>query len=466
MRKGRVKAPRAMAATLINPQGRTTIAADADPDATIIGQIGKRDRAHDQKEPKPFEFPSNPKPLAELSKAAGQWVGHWEGYKVTGCIKRTRDFGTGLAKTRVKENICHYAKSLSFDVDEHCKIKGEGEVLYVFYGKADQYATMMMPIPVPPGGFFATFPGGYRTRKFKVEGTVTPDGSVYIGGRPTKPMYLLNVMMFQKIYGWNVFPPPANNVPKYGILHIGKRGDQLTMEATATIAASGMTFETLIFKTDERFNMVKACKIYCQEEAIKGAKSAKIDKVKCEASVGPVTIEGNEEELGVKVDMAGLKVSAGANYGKKGDIGKLVKDEATSGCGGLEDESKRAVGTESLGISAGGAGFSNQRNPITGDESFSFGVDMSPKLPSVDLGNGATGSNSLTGSAKLVVDSHCGIGAKFSISQKTSVKVGGDSEFGGSEADGVAGMKMGASCSASETTTLSATAWAGSNIVD
>ncbi len=45
----------------------------------FIGQIGKRDRAHDQKEPKPFEFPSNPKPLAELSKAAGQWVGHWEG---------------------------------------------------------------------------------------------------------------------------------------------------------------------------------------------------------------------------------------------------------------------------------------------------------------------------------------------------------------------------------------------------
>jgi tetratricopeptide (TPR) repeat protein len=75
---------------------------DADPDATIIGQIGKRDRAHDQKPPKPFEFPSNPKPLAELSKAAGQWVGHWEGYKVTGCIKRTRDFGNGLAKTRVK----------------------------------------------------------------------------------------------------------------------------------------------------------------------------------------------------------------------------------------------------------------------------------------------------------------------------------------------------------------------------
>ena len=103
---------------------------DADPDSTIIGQIGKRDREHDQKPPKPFEFPSNPKPLAELSKAAGQWGGHWEGYKVTGCIKRTRDFGSGLAKTRVKENICHYAKSLSFDVDEHGKIKGEGEVLY------------------------------------------------------------------------------------------------------------------------------------------------------------------------------------------------------------------------------------------------------------------------------------------------------------------------------------------------
>jgi len=31
-----------------------------------------------------------------------------------------------------------------------------------------------------------------------------------------------------------------------------------------------MTFETLIFKTDQQFKMVKACKIYCQEEAIKG----------------------------------------------------------------------------------------------------------------------------------------------------------------------------------------------------
>jgi len=33
---------------------------------------------------------------------------------------------------------------------------------------------------------------------------------------------------------------PPNNVPKHGILHIGKRGDQWTMEATTTIAASGM----------------------------------------------------------------------------------------------------------------------------------------------------------------------------------------------------------------------------------
>lgn len=433
-------------------------APDADPDSTIIGQIGKRDRANDQQPPKPYQFPPNPKPLAEVSKAAGEWVGHWEGQKVTGCIKRTRDFGEGMAKTRVKENICHYAQQLSFDVDASGRIHGEGEALYVFYGKADQYATMMMPLPMPPGGFFATFPGGYRTRKFKVEGVLTPNGTVYIGGRPEKPMYLLNVYMFQKIYGWNVFPPPAGEPAKPGVLSIGKQGDRWTMEATRYNTVSGMKYETLIYKTDQKFEMVKGCKIYCQLEPIKGQKSASLDKIKCEASVGPVTIEGNQEELGVKVNMAGLKLTAGANYGKPGALGKLVKEEATAGCGGFEDESLRSAGTESVGAGAAGMGFSNQRNPITGDETFSFGVDLAPKLPEVDLGRGAKGSNSLGWSAKLVVDSHCGIGAKFSLMQKTSVKEGAEGELGG--------MKAGASCSSGMTTSMSATAWAGSNIVD
>ena len=136
----------------------------------------------------------------------------------------------------------------------------------MFYGKGDNPALIMSPIPLPPGGFFTTFQGGYRIRKFKIEGTVTPDGTVYIGGRPEKPMYLLNICKLQKIFGWNVFPPPPDHPGQPGILKIGRRGNEWTMEATSHNNVSDMNYETLIYKTDRKFNMVKGCKIYCSKE--------------------------------------------------------------------------------------------------------------------------------------------------------------------------------------------------------
>jgi tetratricopeptide (TPR) repeat protein len=62
-------------------------APEADPEDSIIGQIGKRDKAGDQRPPKKPHFDNNEKPLAETNAAAAEWVGHWEGDKVMGCIK-------------------------------------------------------------------------------------------------------------------------------------------------------------------------------------------------------------------------------------------------------------------------------------------------------------------------------------------------------------------------------------------
>lgn len=466
-------------------------APEADPDSSIIGQIGKRDRANDQKPPKPYEFPSNPKPLREVSRNAAEWVGHWEGYKATGCIHRTRKFGEGLSMTQVKENICHYAQKLSLDVGEDGRIHGEGEALYVFYGKADNYAAMMLPLPLPPGGFFATFPGGYRTRKFKVEGVVTPSGTVYIGGRPEKPMYLLNVYMFQKIYGWNVFPPPVNDPAKPGILQIGKKGSYWTMEGGNTNAFSGMKYETLIYKTNTKFEMVKGCKIYCQEKPVEVKPTAKLDEVKCNLSAGPVKVEGNGQDVSLQVDAGPVQVgadkegvssvgvkaggasvsvsrteasvgmdlgmlgfTAGANYGKPGELQKMMQLEAKSGCAtGFETE----VGKMSAGMSAGMLGFSNERNPISGDETFTFSVGASAKGPGGKLGALAAKSG-LEPSLKLMVNSRCGIGMRFSVMGKGSAEASGSHE--------VDGMKVGGGCSKGGKAGVTTTVWAASNITD
>lgn len=441
-------------------------APDADPDETIIGQIGKRDRAHDQKPPEPYNFPSNPQPLAELSKTAANWVGHWEGEKTTGCIHRTRKFGSGMAMTMVKENICHYAQKLSFDVDEKGTIDGQGEAVYVFYGKADNPALMMSPVPLPPGGFFATFQGGYRIRKFKIQGTVMPDGTVSIGGRPEKPLYLLNIYMWQKIYGWNVFPPPPDHPGQPGILKIGKRGTEWTMEGTSHNNVSGMNYETVIYKTSRKFNMVKGCKIYCSKEPMAQSMGIekKVEEAKCGASAGPIEIKGNGSviEASAKVSTPGGmnlgEIKVEANYGKPGELEEAMKKEATAGCavagegeGGEEGETPGSVKAHAKVLNFG---FSVERNPIAGDETFGLGVIEAegPKMETEE--GGVKAEVTPKASFQLVVNSHCGFGMKWEV--KAEVATGAEGEVGET--------KVGAGCS--KEVSVEGTAWAGSNIVD
>ncbi len=444
-------------------EGKDNIA-DADPDATIIGQIGKRDRAHDQKPPEPYTFTSNSKPLVELSKTAGDWVGHWEGEKVTGCIHRTRKFGSGMAMTMVKENICHYAQKLSFDVNEKGKIKGQGEAVYVFYGKGDNPVMMMSPIPLPPGGFFATFQGGYRIRKFKIEGTVTPDGTVYIGGRPEKAMYLLNVYMLQKLYGWNVFPPPPDHPGQPGILKIGKRGNEWTMEATSHNNVSDMNYETLIYKTDRKFNMVKGCKIYCSKEpeATSATIDPKFEKLKCGVSAGPVEIKGNGSviEANAKIstpgglDIGEIKIEA--NYGKPGELEEAMKTEAKAGCAAAGEEGGSEEGETPGSIQAQAKvlnfGFSMERNPIAGDETFGLGV-IEANGPKAET---AGGEITPKASFQLVVNSHCGFGMKWEV--KAEVATAAKEELGEGQGE------IGVGCS--QESSVEGTAWASSNITD
>jgi len=362
-------------------------------------------------------------------------------------------FRAGARHHARKENICHYAQRLSFDVDEKGKITGEGEALYVFYGKADNKATMFMPLLLPPGGFFATFQGGYRIRKFQVEGVVTPDGTVYIGGRPEKPMYLLNVYMLQKIYGWNVFPPPADDPGKPGLLQTGKRGEFWTMEAERYNTVSGMNYETLIFKTDEKFNMAKGCKIFCSQEPLDVKTSGdKLGELKCEFGAGPVKIEGNNEELEAEIDTGLFKVKAGAKYGKPGDLGRLIREERTSGC---EDAPEGEAGTMKLEATRASLGFTNERNPITGDETFQIGIIEFPS----NFGVGPV-KGEIKQSLTLVVNSRCGVGARYSV--KTKVGAEAEAEFGGMEELGVDGMKACANCGKEKETSV--TVWAGNNL--
>jgi len=431
-------------------------APEADPDASIIGQIGKRDRKNDQKPPKPYNFPSPGKKLADVSPAAAQWVGHWEGEKVTGCINRVRNFGEGMATTKVHENLCHYVQKLSMDVDANGRITGEGEAIYVIYDKADVAATMMMPgIPFVPGGFFATFPGGYRLRKFDVKGQVMPDGTVYIGGRPEKPMYLLNVWMIQKIYGWNVFPPPANDPAKPGVLKIGKRGDTWSMEAFRQNAVSGMAYETVIYKTTKKYNMVKGCRVQCDSEA-----KLKDAEKKCSFTAGPVKIEGNKQQLEAEVNMANFQIKAGANYGNEGDIDKLIKAQGKNQCTAQEGLNEEA-GTMKAQATVNKIGFSSERNPITGDETFSFGIMEAD----ISESKGPFGGEAKT-SLKFVVNSRCGFGLKWSVAGKVGAE--GSTEAAGFEgldgADAVDGMKVGGGCAVEKE--LEVTTWASGNIVD
>jgi len=412
-------------------------AATVDPDSNIYGQIGKRNPALDQKPPKPYHFPAA---QGEINK---EWVGHWEGYKVTGCIHRTRQFGQGLATTYVHENICHYAQKLSLDVTEDGAVSGKGEAVYVFYGKADNMMGMMVPLPMPPGGFFATFPGGYRVRKFEVRGQVEPDGSVFVGGRPEKEMYLLNVYEFQKIYGWNVFPPPENDPGAPGELRISKQGARWVMIGERTNKVSGMRYETTVFKSDRPFSMAKGCTILCPQGGLD-----KNTKKECQYSLkgGPVQIssDGNDltatvqgggvmasvsstgaaggkveaggagaginvgaggETLGGDISLGGLGVSAEANYGKPGELQKAMAAEKMAGCSTAGPK----VGTMKFGMTAGNAGWSVSRNPISGDETFSIGGSASM--------GGSLGRTQTKASAdvRLIVSSKCGVMTTFKV---------------------------------------------------
>jgi tetratricopeptide (TPR) repeat protein len=472
-------------------------AAPIDPDSSIIGQIGKRDTANDGKEPKPYRFPRNSKPLRELNPKAGDWVGHWEGDKVMGCINRVRNFGEGLTTTKVHENLCHYAQKTSFDVDENGNITGKGQAIYVIYDKADAYATMMLPLPVPPGGFFATFPGGYRVREFDIEGVVQPDGTVLIGGRSMKPMMLLNVYAFTKVYPWNVFPPPADDASKPGVLQIQRHDGTWTMEATRRGIKTGMNYQTVIYKTRQKRNMVKCCRVYCEKpvEAKDSGDNQTIKDVKCslgagpasltaskdglegeldlgavkvsssgegmkgEASVGGVKISGSSENLSVEVDTGAITAKVGADYGKPGDIAKLMKAQQANSCATPEGVNENA-GTESMDLNlklgdgnliAQNVGFSNQRNPITGDETFSVGFSGS-----ASVGEGLKGEASW--GAKLIVNSRCGFGVSFNAQESLGGEKSGSGDIFGHE------VSAKGSCSLERSQEV--TVWASSTILE
>jgi len=436
-----------------------------DPDSTIYSQIGKRNPALDQKKPDAYHYPPS---QGEVNK---EWAGHWEGYKVTGCIHRTRKFGQGLAMTLVHENICHYAQKLSLEVDKDGGITGKGEAVYVFYGKGDNPASMMLPLPMPPGGFFATFPGGYRVRKFDVGGQVLPDGSVYIGGRPEKEMYLLNVYEFQKIYGWNVFPPPVDHPGMPGELRISKQGTRWAMVGERTNKVSGMSYETTIFRSGSPFAMVKGCKILCPQSGVE--KSVK-PKCQLSAKADPVTIssdgksvsaslsmkggvagedgkvstginvEGGGETVGADLGMEAGGVNVGmtaeANYGKPGELQKAVNGENFAGC----SSASPTVGTMKSGVTVGSkvagnganVGWSSSRNAVSGDETFSVGGTVSG---SYAFGPGGGLKAGVSGDMRLIISSKCGLMTTFKV--QASGKASVDADPAGGECSVTASMQ-------------------------
>ena len=187
----------------------------------------------------------------------------------------------------------------------------------------------------------------------------------------------------------------------------------------------------------------------------------KVEDAKCGVSVGPVEIKGNANVLEASAKVAAgemniAEVKVEANYGKPGELEAAKKKDAEAGCapegeGGEEGETPGGVKGHAKILNFG---FSVERNPIAGDETFGLGVIEAegPKMEGEE--GGVKTEVTPKASFQLVVNSHCGFGMRWEV--KAEVATGGETEVGKT--------KVGAGCS--KEVSVEGTAWAGSNIVD
>jgi hypothetical protein len=181
-------------------------------------------------------------------------------------------------------------------------------------------------------------------------------------------------------------------------------------------------------------------------------------------SAGPVEIKGNGNVIEAsakisagegeeKMDIAEVKVEA--NYGKPGAIQEAMEKEAMAGCASSEEgESGEEPGSLKAHAKILNFGYSVERNPIAGDETFGLGV-IEANGPSFEKEvGGVKGGVTPKASFQLVVNSHCGFGMKWEVKAEAGAEV--EREMGETS--------VGVVCT--QEASVEGTAWAGSNITD
>lgn len=338
---------------------------------------------------------------APADKIPAHWIGRYQASVISASSgfdgDQTTVFGKDRYRTTMNLRSLACVDRFEMSIDAYGKINGNGRIMYIYQGTANNAVTAVMPGAAPlantPYGLNVNLRDGKQFRDWTFSGQVSANGEVVITGIPEQMMERLNVGRWEKQRPWSALMPPDKNSMrgpfKFQLTEStgkvpGIRLDQFMQLDDALIKR--VRYRANIFRSDAR--VVPACQGGDPEVRAQCAASEYL-KVKANMGVDGFFTASSSRDLGT----GAVKNSASTGGKESQNIG-------------VDDSGNISWDMKSPGLLVGSSSFS----PATGAYSMSIGIG-------IDTSKVAPSALKLTQKIELVYDSACGLGIKGSIKQ-------------------------------------------------